>query len=383
MPNKNRNEPLDAHPPDYIKEIVALVYRPALDNPGSGVPNGVAYLDSERFYYVLTDDDFLVTPDGSGGAALISSMKCLDDTLIVAKHLPSKRTGLLPFAVINDPLLKYGGYLHIQNIRDGTVTMKNSKWQSDPNFFTVYKKNDEGEWELENFPRDSTTPLVMKEGEEWLTFNGNSDGKGAGHNCPILQGSQGYFEIGPQTLTHNFTSFDDAFSDCPKFDGTGVEYLSILGAKHVTRMFGGATLKPDMKLDTIIRDLNNPNVYFNPDGLDNIEIHLESMFKDATWWATGKPFAALDYDRKAYEGQYEREVFYNLHMNFMFNNFTGSLIGTGIEDAKVKTNLNNVSNMFKNCNGMEDECIDLSHWEVENIAPGYFWTCTCCTEPNG
>ena len=383
MSNKNKNTPLDSHAPDYIKEIVALVYRPALDKPGSGVPYGVAYLESERFYNVLTDDDFLVTPDGSGGAALISPLKCVDDTMIVAKHLPSKRTGLLPFSAINDPLLKYGGYLHIQNIRDGTVTMQNSDWQSVIDNFTVYKKGDDGEWEPAYFPRDSKTPLVMKEGEEWLSFNGDVDGKGRGNGCPIFQGSQGYFEIGPETLTHNITSFDSAFADCPKFDGTGVEHLSILRAAHVTRMFGGTTLKPDMKLDTIIRDLNNPEVKFNPDGRDNIEIHLESMFKDATWWATGKPFAALDYDRNRYEGQYDREVFYNLTMNFMFNNFTGSLRGTGIEDAKVKTNLNNVSNMFKNCNGMEDECIDLSHWKVENIAPGYFWTCACCTEPNG
>lgn len=368
-----KNTPLDAHPPDYIREMAALVYRPALDNPDSGVPHGVTYVESERFYHVLTDNDYLVTPDGSGGAALISTLNCLDDTLIVAKHLPGNTTGLLPFSVINDPLLKYGGYVHIKNIRDGTVEIVNDPWMSNTDKFTVYKWVD-GDWQLENFPRDGKTPLVMREGEEWLTFNGDSNGKGKGNPCPSFQGSTGYFELGEQTLTHDIKSFDEAFADCSKFDGTGMEYLSILKSNHATRMFGGTTLKPDMKLDTMIKDLNNPFILKNA----KIENHCESMFKDATWWATGKPFAALDYDRMKYD-----EGFYNLNMNFMFNNFTGSLRGTGIEDAKVKTNLNNVSNMFKNCNGMEDECIDLSHWKVDGIAPGYFWTCVCCTEPTG
>lgn len=351
-------------------ETKVLVYRPALDYQGSGVPNGTTYLDGNRMKMVIRPDDHFLTPDGNGGSALIAHKNVKDDTLIVATYKDptlggAPKTGLIEYSAYKDPYLSPGIEIHITNIRDGNVEANcptTNAWH--PDHFTAFKLED-STWVPYPAPQDNITPIVMKPGEEWLFFGGASDWTNifTYFTPPYFTApGNGKFDIGPATSTHKVDNFDQVFAT-PAFDGTGMEYLSFKSCTRCVRMFDGCTLKPDADLDMLVYEMNSPKAG---------KLNLASMFNGATWYATNKPFATVNIDRSV-------DPDFNVDMSFMFKGFKGSYRGLGLEEMQFKGYSSQVNNMFQNAVDMDNECIDLSHWEVNTYA-GWL-PCNCCQYP--
>ena len=264
--------------------VQVVVYRPSLDHPGSSALFGVCQLKAAHFYYTCRHDDLLLTPDGSGGAALIKKSDCVDETLVVIHNKPdiaddrTAQAALIPFKELNNrDNYSFGGYIHIRNIRDGQVRVSSHAYGSffEDNF-TAWKLDENGYWKKTVvYTGGGWGVFNLEAGEEWLFFGGTPDHRPGADDfdCPEFSGNA-YFEIGPDTYSKN-TNFANAFEDSTRFDGTGLEHLSIEGCKFMQNMFKGCT-----NFDYDISGWDTSNVV----NMTNMFFDAQAFNQDLTGW---------------------------------------------------------------------------------------------------
>ena len=233
------------------ENVQVVVYRPSLDHPSSSALFGVCQLKAAHFYYTCRHDDLLLTPDGSGGAALIKKSDCVDETLVVIHNKSdiaddsTVQDALITFKELNNrDKYSFGGYIHIRNIRDGQVKVSSHEFGSFfEDSFTAWKLDDStGYWQKTDvYDGGGWGVFYLEAGEEWLFFGGTPDHQRGrdDFDCPEFSGNA-YFEIGPDTYSKD-ANFGNAFENSTRFDGTGFEHLSTEGCKFMQNMFTGCT----------------------------------------------------------------------------------------------------------------------------------------------